>query len=138
MWGRKVDDRQPPALYQARESADFDRGSRWLGERYEYLFLAGLPLGDTNQRDLSAAGQHGWKVIQIGVDVSALGHAVSAWAMLERTLGPVQQEHEAHRFNVSGSRIQYADGTFRDLGPDTVMISRPFMDEHGNPRLRER
>lgn len=118
MWGHKPaasahyvcgvsDSYQEPA-------ADFDRGYRWSGERYEYLFLKDLPLGDTNQRDLSAAGQHGWKVIQVGVDVSALGHAVSAWAMLVRQLPPAGQDYQAH------------------------LRERPFMDEHGNPRLRER
>lgn len=96
MWGRKQAERHYGSQPAWSDPPNFDRGYRWTGVRYEYLFLKGLPLGDVNQAHLPEAGQHGWRAIQVGVDVSALGHAMTAWAMMERKLPPVAHDYQAH------------------------------------------
>jgi hypothetical protein len=106
--GQTVVDTVPPPTVS--KSPDYTRARpHWTGTRYEYMLLTALPLGDPNQRDLSQAGQHGWRVVQVGMEESALGYATGVWALLERELLPAQSDqvpfmdaHGYHRPDGSG------------------------------------
>lgn len=99
MWGRnrrKWTGHGPDAHYVEPTTVppDLVRGQDvvWLGTRYEYLLFTGLPLGDTNQKDLTAAGARGWRVVQVGTEQTHTGYATGVWALCERELPPQGQD----------------------------------------------
>lgn len=138
MFGRKRDERdraqgrhtwQPPVGLP-----NYDRGRpQWTGVRYEYLFLSGLPLGDTDQRHLCAAGAAGWRVVQVDVEKTHTGYATGVWALLERELPPLDQEpavsYSSYDVGQHTRRGDYAE--LRSDETEQPVARRPFADEHG-------